>query len=80
MRLDSTSVWRELHVPYVVKAFGDFYCRCSCGAISLPCVTENEARQWVCPVQAAELTVAHARARWDARVRDAQQSGYPVAV
>jgi len=60
-----------LHVERVEPAYGDFYGRCSCGAISLPYWSAEAAQAWRCPREAAECEVDHARRRWNQRVFDA---------
>lgn len=49
----------EPHIVNAVMAIdGDCFAICSCGANSLPLVSLERARMWLCPRQEAESTVA----------------------
>jgi hypothetical protein len=61
----------QIHLERVETAFGDYYSACSCGARSLPCTYEEDAKAWACPIREAEAEAARNRRLWEQRVLDA---------
>jgi len=41
----------ETHVRSVIADNGDFYAACTCGYLSLSCLTLEEAHRFPCPVE-----------------------------